>query len=68
MENVKEIIPTKEIAENNLYFKLKSTSKSISPLLLYKVNLAEIWQVSLLLIIVFIALGISWLIRYVVIS
>lgn len=67
MENVKEIIPTKEIAENNLYFKLKSTAKGISPLLLYKVNLAEIWQVSLLLIIVFIALGISWLIRYVVI-
>jgi small-conductance mechanosensitive channel len=41
IENVKEIIPTKEIKENNLYFKL--------------------------LIIIFIALGISWFIRYVVI-
>jgi len=67
IENVKEIIPTKEIAENNLYFKLKSTAKNISPLLLHKIKLAEIWQVVLLLIIVFIALGVSWLIRYVVI-
>jgi len=67
IENVKEIIPTKEIAENNLYFKLKSTAKSISPLLLKKVQLSEVWQVILLLFIIFIALGIAWLIRYVVI-
>ena len=67
IENVKEIIPTKEIKENNLYFKLKSTAKNISPLLLEKIKLVEIWQIILLLIIIFIALGISWLIRYVVI-
>ena len=67
IENVKEIIPTKEIAENNLYFKLKSTAKSISPLLLEKIQLSEVWQIVLLLFIMFIALGISWLIRYVVI-
>ena len=67
IENVKEIIPTKEIAENNLYFKLKSTAKSISPFLLQKIQLAEIWQIILLLLIILIALGISWLIRYVVI-
>ena len=64
IENVKEIIPTKEIAENNLYFKLKSTAKRISPYLLEKIQLAEIWQIILLLFIIFIALGISWLIRY----
>ncbi len=67
IENVKEIIPTKEIAENNLYFKLKSTAKSISPLLLQKIKLSEIWQLILLAVIIFIALGIAWLIRYVVI-
>ena len=67
IENVKEIIPTKEIAENNLYFKLKSSAKSISPYLLHKIQLSEIWQIILLLIIIFIAFGISWLIRYVVI-
>ncbi len=67
IENVKEIVPTKEIAENNLYFKLKSSAKSVSPLLLKKVNLAEVWQIILLAIIVLLALAIGWLIRYVVI-
>ena len=67
MENVKEKYPTKEIAENNLYFKLKSTAKKISPLLLEKVNYAEIWQIILLSIIIVLELFISWLIRYVVI-
>ncbi len=67
MENVKEKYPTKAISENNLYFKLKSTAKSISPWLLHKVNYSEIWQIILLGFIVLIALGIAWLIRYVVI-
>jgi hypothetical protein len=44
IENVKEIIPTKEIKENNLYFKLKSTAKSISPLLLQKIQLAAAYH------------------------
>ena len=67
IENVKAMTPTKEIAENNLYFKLKSTARSISPLLLEKIHLAEIWQIGLLFIIILMAIGISWLIRYVVI-
>ena len=67
MENVKEMYPTKEIKENNLYFKLKSMAKSISPWLLHKVNYSEIWQIILLALIFFIAAGISFLIRYVVI-
>ena len=66
IENVKEKYPTKEIAENNLYFELKRRAKSISPWLLHKVHYAEIWQIIILSIIVLIALAIGWLIRYVV--
>jgi len=67
MENVKALVPTKEIADNRLYFKLKSTAKHISPLLLHKVKYTEIWQIILLVLIVLIALAIAWLIRYVVV-
>lgn len=67
MENVKELLPTKEIEENNLYFKLKSTAKGISPMLLHKVHYTEIWQIILLTCIVIVALAIAWLIRFVVI-
>ncbi len=67
MENVKELVPTREIADNRLYFKLKSTAKYISPLLLQKVQYTEIWQIILLGIIVLIALAVAWLIRYVVV-
>jgi small-conductance mechanosensitive channel len=67
MENIKEIVPTKEIEDNNLYFKLKSTAKKISPLLLKKIKYSEIWQLFLLALIIIVALAISFFIRYVVI-
>ena len=67
MEGVKEFVPTKEIAENNLYFKLKNTAKHISPILLHKINYAEIWQIILLAFIIVVAFALAGLIRYVVI-
>lgn len=66
IENVKMKFPTKEIKENNLYFKLKRTAKHISPWLLQKVYYSEIWQIFLLSIVMLIALAVGWLIRYVV--
>ena len=67
MENVKGKVTTLEIKENNLYFKLKSTARNISPVLLQKIKHTEVWQVVLLSFIVVLALAIAWLIRYVVI-
>ncbi len=66
MEKVQEITPTKRIKENNLYFILKSAAKQISPLLVEKIQYSEIWQILMLLLIIFVALGTSFLIRYAV--
>jgi small-conductance mechanosensitive channel len=63
MENVPAKVPTRPIAENNLYFSLKSIAKKISPSLLDEVYYTEIWQIILLLFLFVIAVGISFFVK-----
>ena len=63
MEDVPAKVPTRPIAENNLYFSLKSIAKKISPSLLDEVYYTEIWQIILLLFLFVIAVGISFFVK-----
>ncbi|NOR54891.1 MAG: mechanosensitive ion channel [Sulfurovum sp.] len=55
---------TKIIQENNLYFYLKDKAKSISPFLLYNVRHTEYWQIFMLILIVFLALFMAYLVKF----
>ena len=66
MEHVKSKYKTKMIADNNLYFGLKSFFRDISPVLLHSVSNTELWQIVMLLFIVLCAMLVSLMIRYAV--
>jgi MscS family membrane protein len=63
MEEVPVKVPTKPIAENNLYFSLKSLAKKLSPKLLEEVYYTEIWQIIMLILIFLISIGLSFFVK-----
>lgn len=65
MENVPPKVDTVVRSENNLYFTLKYYARSISPLLIKKVHDTALWQIILLVIIVLLALFVSYLSKWV---
>ena len=66
MQHVQLKIPTKEIAENNLYFILKKFAHDISPILLVKLHHSELWQVLMLIFMFILAIFVSYLMTYIV--
>lgn len=64
MSAFKTGVKTKKIEENNLYFYLKDKAKSISPFLLHNVRHIEYWQIFMLILIVFLALFIAYLVKF----
>jgi len=66
MSSVKALVETKNIDENNLYFYLKDKAKSISPVLLYKLNLTEYWQILMLILILTFAVFMAYLVQFIV--
>lgn len=66
MEYVKSIVPTKMIDDNNLYFSLKKVARNFSPLLVKEIYHTEIWQMLMLIFIIFFALFICGLLKFIV--
>ncbi|WP_309496811.1 mechanosensitive ion channel family protein [Sulfurovum sp.] len=60
MEDIPVKVPTKMIADNDIYFKLKNIAQSISPLLIKKFYDTAFWQIAMLGLVVFLAGWISY--------
>ncbi|BAF73097.1 mechanosensitive ion channel family protein [Sulfurovum sp. NBC37-1] len=65
MEDVPPKVKTVVRSENALYFTLKGYAKSISPLLIKKVYDTALWQIILLVLIVLLALFVSYLSKWI---
>ncbi len=66
MEDVPLKVPARMISENDLYFSLKNTAQSISPLLLTKLQNTALWQIILLGFVLFLATVISYFSKWII--
>ena len=65
MENIDSTVPTKAINDNNIYFGLKKLARNISSLLLHKIYYTELWQILMLLMIFFVAVLVSYILKHI---